>query len=259
MLIYHGYGPRRYDLRKLGLTSRRFYEFQAVIRGSIAMTTEEGEGPLRSRWLWLSAPQMPHGWSGSGGPAEVVVFHFLTIPAVLDRLVKAAGCIGSELTASECRRLKTLSAQALRYANPPSAATPLCHEQIVTELSLLLLEKAGNSALPPDPASQRVEAALLWYLNRMKENPSLEEVARAVGSSPANLRRGFLRVMNASPKAIFDQSRMQRAMQLLTGHEVKIEVISEACGFGSASAFSRAFKQKTGLAPEVWRSGETRG
>lgn len=256
MLIYHGHGTRRYDLHPVGVMSRRPFEFQAVVRGSIAIVTPEGAGLLRSRQLWLSAPGHPHGWTGAPGEsAEVVVFHYRFIPAVLERLVRAAGLITISLTPPQCRRLKALSAQALRYSDPPSAGTPICHEQIIMELSLMVLESRHEIALPPDEPAHRVEAAMRWYAARMEENPSLEQIASAVGSSPATLRRSFQTVMQASPKAIFDQLRFQRAMQMLLERRMKIEAISQTCGFGSASAFSRAFKHKTGISPEMWRSG----
>lgn len=258
MLMYHGHGLRDYAARPVGVMARRLYEFQAVLRGSIARQTVEGPGALKSRRLWLSARGQPHGWVGAPGEvAEVVVFHYRFLPAVLERLLAGAGMLEMELTPAQCRRLKQLSAQALRHANPPSAGTPLCHEQILMELSLMLLEGLGQEALAADETSRRVEAAMQWYEARMEENPSLDAVAHAVGCSSATLRRYFHSVMHASPKIIFDQLRFQRATRLMMEVGVKIEAVGSACGFSSASAFSRAFRHKAGVSPEVWRSGET--
>ncbi len=258
MLMYHGHGLRDYALRPVGIMARRLCEFQAVLRGGIARTTPEGPGLLKSRHLWLSARGLPHGWTGiPGEAAEVVVFHYRYLPAVLERLLSGPGTLEMELTPAQCRRLKQLSAQALRYANPPSAGTPLCHEQILMELSLMLLEGIGQETLAADETSRRVEAAMQWYEARMEENPSLEAVARAVACSPATLRRYFQSVMHASPKAVFDQLRFQRATRMMMESGMKVETVGSACGFGSASAFSRAFRHKAGVPPDVWRSGET--
>ncbi len=105
-------------------------------------------------------------------------------------------------------------------------------------------------------SKNHVDAAIMWYAERMDENPSLLEVAKATGVSLAHLRRLFHEVLQTSPKNILDQLRFQRAMQLMSDINMKLETISERCGFGSASAFSRAFKIKFGCSPESWRSSE---
>lgn len=256
MLTYHGYGPRRYHAKPVRATARATFEFQAVVRGSISIVTPEGAGLLRRRWLWLCAPGFAHGWTASAEEsAEVVVFHFRFIPVVLEQIVGKGGMVELELSPAQCRRLKALSAQALRYYDPPSAGTPLCHEQILMELSLMVLENSGGIAtLPPDDAARRVEEAMRWFAKRMEQNPPLDEIAAAVGCSVATLRRHFRHVMKTSPKETLDRIRFQRAMQLLQERQIKIEAIGESCGFGSASAFSRAFKHKVGVCPEVWRA-----
>ncbi|MFM8716248.1 MAG: helix-turn-helix transcriptional regulator [Spartobacteria bacterium] len=83
-------------------------------------------------------------------------------------------------------------------------------------------------------------------------------MARATGVSTAHLRRLFHQVLHASPNQIMDQMRFQRAMQLMSDPAIKLESVGEQCGFGSASAFSRAFKTKFGCAPQVWRHADTR-
>jgi transcriptional regulator GlxA family with amidase domain len=103
-----------------------------------------------------------------------------------------------------------------------------------------------------------VNAAIVWYAKRMEENPAFPEIARAVGVSAPHLRRLFHQVLHASPNRIMDQMRFQRAMQLMSDPAIKLESVGEQCGFGSASAFSRAFKMKFGCAPQVWRNADTR-
>jgi AraC-like DNA-binding protein len=47
--------------------------------------------------------------------------------------------------------------------------------------------------------------------------------------------------------------RLQRAMQLMAAPALKLDDVAAQCGFGSASAFSRAFKHKAGCSPSEWR------
>jgi two-component system response regulator YesN len=50
-----------------------------------------------------------------------------------------------------------------------------------------------------------------------------------------------------------DQLRFERARQLMSDPEIKLEEVAERCGYQSASAFSRAFKTMFGCGPSAWR------
>jgi transcriptional regulator GlxA family with amidase domain len=137
----------------------------------------------------------------------------------------------------------------------PGPGMPLCHEYILLELSLLFLGGTqGSLNHPAKPPSGPIARSLFWFSQRLESDPGLDEVARAVGVSVAHLRRLFHQTFQMSPKSFFDQLRFQRATHLLADPSVKIESISAQCGFGSASAFSRAFKNKFGCSPDFWRT-----
>lgn len=255
MLLYLGTGERRYGPNPIGVTVRRYWEFQAVVKGAIAMTRHGGAGPLRRRWLWLSPPGHPHGWTGDGArPAEVVVFHFPSVPEPLRRLASGGAAVEVALDAAWCRRLLELAARARRHQEQPAPDMMMSNEHTLLELSLLVYEAkraaADVGALAND---RRVSAALRWYAERVASNPSLDTVAAAVNVSPAHLRRLFHEVLRLAPKRAFDQIRFQRALELMADPAIKLAAVSAECGFESQSAFSRAFKAKFGCAPEAWR------
>ncbi len=247
-----------YGEKPVAVFRRSKWEFQAVIKGAISVLLPEGPDALKSKRLWLFPPQHSHGWTGAKeNPAEVVVFHFQFVPAALESLARSSEFLEIRLTDKQCARVRELAEQAFRYWRHPSVGMAICFEHILMELSLMILEASGPSE-PSESnqrgiAGQRVDAAMQWFVERMEENPSLEVVAGAVGSSPAHLRRMFGEVMAASPKKIFDQLRFQRSMLLMSEPEITLEIVGERCGFASASAFSRAFKNKFGCSPEAWR------
>ena len=255
MLLYLGTGARQYGLNPFPLCSRPNWEFQAVINGSIGMTLPSGTPPLRRNHLWLSPPGHSHGWTGHGDhTAEVVVFQFRSVPELLSRLAQSGEAIEMPLTATQCQRLSALAARARSYQDRPAPGMILCHEHILLELSLMLYESKRDSDLGSSMANdRRVGEALRWFSERISDNPSQEDVARAVNVSPAHLRRLFHEVLRMPPKRAFDQLRFQRAIELMSDHSVKLSAVSAACGFESQSAFSRAFKAKFGRAPENWR------
>ena len=256
MLSYLGTGERRYGPHPVAVVSRPYWEFQAVVRGGIALRLPGGDRPPRPRRLWISPPENLHGWGGRGrAPAEVVVFHFPHVPEPLRRSVGPEG-LEIPLDAAQCARIRELGAQARRHWGRPSPALTLCSEHILLELSLLAVEalpRGGGAARSGD--RWRVEVALGFFSARIAANPSLPEAARAAGVSPSHLRRLFQETFRLPPKQVFDQLRFQRATQLLADPALKVGTVAEECGFGDATAFSRAFKAKFGCGPDAWRSG----
>ncbi len=257
MLIYLVEDTRRYGVTPCALDRRRRWEFQAVVSGSIGMVRPGEATRLARRTLWLSGPGHAHGWAGDGArAAKVVVFHFRSVPEPLRRAVGDDGAIEMALTPAACRRLVELARRARVYWDHPSPGMVMCYEHVLLELSLLVYEAWQGDAVATGSGAdndRRVRDALRWYSERMAANPGQEEVARAVNVSPSHLRRLFHEVLKSGPKQVLDQLRFQRAMQLMADPAIKLGAVSEACGFESQSAFSRAFKTKFGCAPDVWR------
>ena len=255
MLIYLGTGPRRYGEEPLPLSRRRGWEFQAVLKGKIAPLLRDGApmAPAAHR-LWIFQPGHVHGWVGEKGrAAEVAVFHFVTVPESLKRILEPRGMTEIDLTPGEVRQIRELARKVEPYWTRPASGMMVCYEYALMALSLLVTEKLGRRTEPESYAQSRVNAALSWYSERMEEDPSLPEIARAVGVSGVHLRRLFHKVLQASPGNVIDQLRFQRATQLMSDPAIKLEEVGLRCGFGSASSFSRAFKAKFGASPQEWR------
>lgn len=256
MLIYHGTGERYYGEKPVYPNLRRAWEFQAVLRGKIAPLNPQGAETLKANRLWIFPPRHVHGWVGEKSKkAQVAVFHFLAVPEILRSLIEKNEILEIELSPKDIRRLQELSSKVASYWNHPAPGMMLCYEHALLELSLMACESNAYRMLKSQEvfSKKRVDAAILWYAERIEESPGLLEVARAAGVSSAHLRRLFQEVLQTSPKNIMDQLRFQRAMQLMSDANMKLEIISEKCGFSSASAFSRAFKIKFGCSPESWR------
>jgi len=227
-----------------------------VLRGSMGPIFPAGPDLLRERRLWLFPPRHNHGWIGEPGRvAEVAVFHFISVPEPVRQIAEGVDHLEVALDEPTCQRVRKLVRAADRYWQQPAPGMFLCHEHILLELSVLIFE--GNTSrvatLNPTSSRQRVTDAIQYFTTHMEENPSLEMVAREVGVSAVHLRRLFHELLKAGPKQVFDQLRFHRAVQLMTGGEMKLESVGEACGFQSASAFSRAFKMKFGCSPQRWR------
>jgi len=258
MLIYVGCGFRRYADVPVSCYARQGWEFQAVLRGSITPVYPDGPDLPGRKKLWLFPPGHFHGWTaGKNTAAEIAVIHSLSVPEPLPGLLgRNAAPLEVSLTEADCRRLRTCVRQAWHYWKHPGPATMICHEQALMELSLLVWESAaqpGVVSAPERSAWRTVQEAMAIFAENLSANPSQEELARRVNVSSSHLRRLFHEVLQSSPKRVLDQLRFQRAIQLMADPEAKLEAIGEACGFHSASAFSRAFKTRFGCSPQAWR------
>ncbi|WKT60187.1 AraC family transcriptional regulator [Microbulbifer thermotolerans] len=84
------------------------------------------------------------------------------------------------------------------------------------------------------------------------ENLSLDDVAARLYTSPQTLRRRLKEEGN-SWQDIKDSVRRDVAVYQLKKHETAVAEIAERLGFSEPSAFNRAFKKWTGLAPGAYR------
>jgi AraC-like DNA-binding protein len=82
--------------------------------------------------------------------------------------------------------------------------------------------------------------------------PGLAEVARALAVSPRTLQ-ARLEEEGTTFAAVVDGVRKERALALLGEHDLPISVIAVRTGFATPSAFTRAFRRWTGLAPSDFR------
>ena len=259
MLIYFGTGERHYGDIPLAFQRRRAWEFQAVLKGKIGLSLPDGVEPVQAHRLWISPPGPTHGWVGEKGRgSEVAVFHFPSAPELLTRLLNPKGFLEIALNRRGIHQVRELARKVERYWNRPAPGMMICYEHALMSLSLIACEPSQTAEAGQSYQQSRVNAAILWYAKRMEENPAFPEMARAAGVSTAHLRRLFHQVLHASPNQIKDQMRFQRAIQLMSDPAMKLERVSDRCGFGSASAFSRAFKSQFGSSPQSWRRAESR-
>jgi AraC-like DNA-binding protein len=251
-LVYLAKGARTYGLRPVLGRPRGYWELQWVFKGgarpdNLALTEAEARSPR----LHLAHPDSPHGWTDDGdGVAEVFVLHFRTVPPELADQVNMAGTRMLCLADTERRHFTARLADVADLAGAADSRLKLKLEQILIEVALLVLTRATP---PPTrrPTGDRVEQALHWFKENIAENPSTAEVARAVGVSPAHLRRLFADAGQDAPRTEMSRLRMA-AVQRCLREGWKLEKIAANLGFSEASAVSRAFAQVCGTSARQW-------
>jgi AraC-like DNA-binding protein len=99
------------------------------------------------------------------------------------------------------------------------------------------------------------DAKLGKTLRAMHEDPAkawdLPSLAASAGMSRARFAHHFKAVLGHTPGHYLSQWRIQTAQQLMQQGQ-SIQQAAYAVGYGSASAFTRAFARELGMAPGAW-------
>jgi len=82
---------------------------------------------------------------------------------------------------------------------------------------------------------------------------SLEELARAAGTSRSVLAERFQHLVGSAPMEYLTQWRMLLAANLLRWSNAPLARIAEDVGYQTDTAFIRAFRREYGVPPAAWR------
>ena len=100
---------------------------------------------------------------------------------------------------------------------------------------------------------------LLFIIELMEANISeplsLVEIAKYAGLSRRQIERLFRRNLGRSPARYYLEIRLDRARHLLIQSDAAIVEVAVACGFVSASHFSKCYRELYGRSPQQERQG----
>lgn len=80
-----------------------------------------------------------------------------------------------------------------------------------------------------------------------------DDVASLVGVSPRQLERLFRTYLGTPPSKYYLQLRLKRANHLLAQTSMSVTQVAVACGFTSASHFTRSYRARFGITPRTGR------
>jgi AraC-like DNA-binding protein len=83
-------------------------------------------------------------------------------------------------------------------------------------------------------------------------NASEEQIAGLFGIHPRTLHRR-LRAFDTSYRRLLDESRYEYGRQMLADSRMELGQIAAHLGYSEPSAFTRAFRRWSGVAPALWR------
>lgn len=132
-------------------------------------------------------------------------------------------------------------------------------EERATALSTLLLTMLLEYGKTPDAKSEEprahhyIQKALL-YMNECYAEPlTLSSVASEIHISACYLSDLFSRIVGCRFVEYLTRLRLDRARSMLRSTDRSIGDVATACGFGTVSNFTRAFRRFYGKAPSSYR------
>jgi AraC family carnitine catabolism transcriptional activator len=187
---------------------------------------------------------------------ESVTLHWEAVPAFRERY---------PLVAVQGEARFTLSPQLMTSAGA-MASVDLMLEVISRDhgnaLALQVSEQLVSGWVRDRADHQRLQisarykvhnAKVVQVIERMErhiETPlSSDALAEPIGVTRRQLERLFQEHLNVSPLQFYLGLRLERARQLLRQTSMGVIEVGLACGFASASAFSRAYRRHFGIAP----------
>ena len=94
------------------------------------------------------------------------------------------------------------------------------------------------------------------YIEQNLAKPiTLAELASLSHMSAFHFLRSFKSAMGITPVRYLLKRRVEKAQRLLKSTDIHVGAIGLACGFGTQSHFTRAFRSVTGQTPAAWRKG----
>ena len=141
--------------------------------------------------------------------------------------------------------------------NDPTRAQPELGENIpfAEALCKLLLSMHGDRAdhRTADTPERWVRQAKAYIQSNYHKPIRVETIARLLHIDRKYLRNLFVRYTGTSTKDYLTRVRMTRAKELLRSTEESIGMIAASVGYEDALAFSKVFKQHTGVSPNAYR------
>src|SRR5438270_10382708 len=95
-----------------------------------------------------------------------------------------------------------------------------------------------------DPIVQRFES---WARARLRHGFSLDEAARAVGSSKRTLARHMETVLGKSPLSYFQSLRVERAVHLLKTGDASVDEIAASVGYAEGTTLRTLLRRRLNL------------
>ncbi|MER5178697.1 helix-turn-helix domain-containing protein [Streptomyces sp. NPDC002896] len=105
----------------------------------------------------------------------------------------------------------------------------------------------------PDVPDESLAPLLAWAQERLGEPLTVADLAARAAVSPATLHRRFRAQLGTTPLAWLSGERVALACRLIERGEVRLDVVAQRSGLGTAANLRARLRRETGLSPSAYR------
>lgn len=152
-------------------------------------------------------------------------------------------------------RLEGLDIGGVDYVSKPFEAAEVL-ARIRVHLARLDRHRHAQIAPPISGTSGEnviVQAAIRHLSERLNAPPTVEQLARVVGTNEKRLSRAFRKHLGQTVFEYIRRERLRLARRLLASTQLSMVDIAEEIGFSSAANFATAFRERFGMTPSSFR------
>lgn len=152
--------------------------------------------------------------------------------------------------------LRTMKALSQTFGDESCLQENLLELRFRLQLFLLHILREKNGYLENQPASREnhILLRIMEYTRQhYRENISLADVANYAGISKNYLSTYFHDKMKITYWKYLSHFRLNMAMSMIISTSELISQIAYTCGFNSYTNFSKAFRERYGLSPSLYR------
>jgi transcriptional regulator GlxA family with amidase domain len=131
--------------------------------------------------------------------------------------------------------------------------------KIAQMMVVFLRRPGGQSQFSATLAAQAREGQsfgdlLAWMADHLRDNLSVDRLARRAAMSPRNFARSFQRAVGRTPARYIEDLRLESARRQLESTNLTLKEIAEVSGFATSETLRRAFARRLGTAPSQYRA-----
>ncbi|RYZ74107.1 MAG: AraC family transcriptional regulator [Lysobacteraceae bacterium] len=238
--------------------------FWVVVRGSVELDGREGRFHLQAgEWIVLEPDSRPSVYANRDGLVLGVL-----MPAAMRTRIRQFTYLDlhtgrGRMTKSELRQCLRLWRQTELFARSGTAAAAADGKALVPLLRHIcnvqhdfrrLVEHCpGRSLRRKSQVFDRMQRARLFLEGNVDRNVRLAELASLSNVSTWYFTKIFHALYGEGPQAMAARLRLEHAASLLASTSLSVSEIGAVCGFENNCSFSRAFRERHGMPPSLYR------
>ncbi|HXQ79853.1 MAG TPA: AraC family transcriptional regulator [Opitutaceae bacterium] len=172
-------------------------------------------------------------------------------------------CAGEQVCRGDCASETWFLAELRREAEEGGDYAGAVQDSLMEALFWRLVRGLDPAALSlgmrqlPAAAARREEIAEAMA-RHVAGNPTVGELAAALGVSPRHLTNQCVALFGRPPARLLLQLKVRRAEELLHFRAQRVREVSDALGFANPYHFSRVFSRLRGYPPSQWSRSQAR-